>query len=515
MSIIKYFKAYYAQSPLTCILAAALLLRLAAAIFARGYGMYDDHFYVIEGSASIADGFDFFGWLPSSPNNTGPAGQNFFYMGLHYLLFMLLNAVGVTSPEAKMYVVRALHAVYSLSIVYFGYKIAGKYAGKKLAAQVGWLLAAFWFMPWLSARNLVEIHCIPFLLWGLWMYVKRDKPSVKTILLSGLVAGIAFSVRYQAIFMLAGFGLTLLCLAQLSSALVWGLGALLSMFLVQGGIDFYFWGAPCVEFTEYLRYNLVVVQPGDYPGGGPLKYVALIAGILVPPVSIFIFVGFFARWRKYLLLFLPSFVFLLFHSFFINKQERFILTIVPFIIILGMIGWRELLDFYKGKAAWLHKLARGSWKFFMVANAALLCFVTVHYSKKARVESMLYLSRYQPVVQLAKMNNIPFLPLFYLGEWATLLDIDRHNVAADAQLLLERGSDPRFVLLTADANASARVEELRRYFPGLVFETEIKPSLIDNLMFFLNPQHNENETLLIYRNQKYFPEKLGHAPASK
>lgn len=188
------------------------------------------------------------------------------------------------------------------------------------------------------------------------------------------------------------------------------------MFAVQGGLDLYFWGTPCVEFIEYLRYNLLVVQPGDYPGGGHFKYVALIAGILIPPVSIFIFGEFFFRWRRYLLLFLPSFIFLLFHSFFINKQERFILTIVPFLIILGMVGWSELLAAY-GKVAWLHKVARGSWKFFVVANAVLLCVISVHYSKKARVESMLYLSRYPQVEQLAKTSNIPFLPLFYLGEW--------------------------------------------------------------------------------------------------
>ncbi|MDR3189179.1 MAG: glycosyltransferase family 39 protein [Prevotellaceae bacterium] len=506
MNIITYFKACYAQRPLTCILIVALLSRLVAAIFARGYGMYDDHFCVIEKIAPLVDGVDLFSLLPNSANNAGPGGQNFFYMGLHYLLFVLLNAIGVTSPEAKMYVVRILHAVYSLTIVYFGYKIAGKYAGKKLAAQVGWLLAAFWFMPWLSVRNLVEVHCIPFLLWGVWMYIKRDSPNLKTVLLSGLVAGVAFSFRYQAILMLAGFGLALLCLGKFRNAFVWGGGALLSMFLIQGSMDFYFWGKPCVEFIEYLHYNLVVVQPGDYPGGGPFKYVALIAGILIPPVSIFIFGGFFVKWRKYLLLFLPSFVFLLFHSFFINKQERFILTIVPFVIILGLISWSEFLAAY-GKVAWLNKFARGSWKFFMVANAVLLCIITVHYSKKARVESMLYLSRYEQVELLAKMNNVPTLPLFYLGEWPTVQDIDRYNVAADAQRLLESGSEPRFVLLVANDVATEQVNALKQHFPDLVFETEIKPSLIDNLMFFLNPRHNENETLYIYRNQKYFPEK--------
>ena len=112
MSIINYFKAYYAQKPLACILTVALLLRLVAAIFARGYGMFDDHHCVIEEAGALADGVDRLGWLPGSPNNAGPAGLNLVYMGLHYLLFTLLNAVGLTAPDAKMYAVRALHAVY-------------------------------------------------------------------------------------------------------------------------------------------------------------------------------------------------------------------------------------------------------------------------------------------------------------------------------------------------------------------------------------------------------------------
>lgn len=90
---------------------------------------------------------------------------------------------------------------------------------------------------------------------------------------------------------------------------------------------------------------------------------------------------------------------------------------------------------------------------------------------------------------------------------ATVQDIDRHDIAAGAQRLLEGGVEPRFVLVTADSNVDAQLDAMRQSFPDLVFETEIKPSLIDNLMFFLNPRHNENETIYIYRNQKYFPEK--------
>jgi hypothetical protein len=303
--MLKTIKTYYLSHPLQCILIVACFLRLVAAFFAKGYGMHDDHFLVIEVAGSWAEGFNYNNWLPSD-SNTIPQGHSFFYVGLHYLLFVCLNTFGITSPEVKMFIVRIIHAVYSLSIVYFGYKITNKYAGNKTASQVGWLLAAFWFMPWLSVRNLVEIQCVPFLMWGMWIYTKKEKPDIKTLILSGLVAGIAFSIRYQTLFFLAGFGLALLCLKQFRNAIVWGFSALFMMFFIQGGIDFFVWGRPCAELIEYVRYNYMAA--GDYLQGGFLKYVWVILGLLLPPVSIFIFGGFFMRWRKYLLLFLPSFL---------------------------------------------------------------------------------------------------------------------------------------------------------------------------------------------------------------
>jgi len=46
------------------ILISALIIRLIAAIFSQGYGMHDDHFLIVEASASWVDGFDYNHWLP-------------------------------------------------------------------------------------------------------------------------------------------------------------------------------------------------------------------------------------------------------------------------------------------------------------------------------------------------------------------------------------------------------------------------------------------------------------------
>ncbi len=502
----KKIKEYYAQKPLQCILIVALLLRLIAAVFARGYGMHDDHFLVIESSGSFSDGSDYNSWLPSSPNNEGPQGHSFFYMGLHYILFWLLNALGIHSPETKMYLVRIIHAVYSLSIVYFGYKLVEKYSTKQVAVRTAWLLAALWFMPWMSVRNLVEIQCVPFLLWGTWIYLKKENPTIKTAILSGLISGVAFSIRFQSIFFLVGFGLALLCIRQFRNAAVWGISALFCMFLIQGGIDFFVWGKPCVELFEYVRYNFE--EAGSYLTGSPFMYVYVILGMLIPPVSIFIFFGFWVRWRRYLILFLPSFVFLLFHSLFLNKQERFIFSIVPSVLILGMIGWNEFKNSYR-QIGWIEKFERGSWKFFLVVNTILLCVVSVHYSKKARVESMLYLSKYKNMEQIAKMSDVSMLPMFYLGQWLPRVEIDKDRIGKSTEIILAKKQEPRFILLAENEQSSQIADSLKIYFPDLVFETKIKPSFIDDLLFRMNP-YNKNETLLIYRNQKYFPVKIEH-----
>jgi hypothetical protein len=482
----------------------SLLLRLIAAIFAKGYGMHDDHFLIIESSGSFVDGFDYNSWLPASHYNQGPHGHSFFYMGLHYVLFVILNALGIVSPDVKMYVVRIIHAVYSLSVVYFGYRIANKYAGRQTALQTAWLLAAFWFMPWLSVRNLVEIQCVPFLLWGIWIYLKKDTVNLKTAVLSGLIAGIAFSVRFQSAFILLGFALALLCLRQFKNAIAWGLAALFSMLLIQSSIDFFIWGKPCVELAEYVRYN--IIHAGDYLQGSSLMYVYLILGLFIPPVSMFIFWGFFVRWRKYLILFLPCFIFLLFHSLFLNKQERFVLTVVPMVIILGMTGWKEFISLHSGNKR-LNRFVKGSWRMFIVINTLLLCVMSVQYSKKTRVESMLYLSKYKQVEPLVKLSDVPMLPLFYLGQWVDRIDIDKDRTGSSIAALLENGIEPRFVLLTDNKQASQTIDSLRLYVPDLIFETKIQPGFVDKLLFSLNPFHNKNETILIYRNQKYFKDK--------
>lgn len=153
---------------------AALLIRLIAAIFSQGYGMHDDHFLIIEASSSWSDGYDYNNWLPWSENSHGtPEGHSFTYVGLNYIYFVCMKALGVLDPKILMLINRLLHAVFSLLILHFSYKITQRLGTQKQAITVGWILAFLWVLPFLSVRNLVEITCIPFMLWGMWLTIKN------------------------------------------------------------------------------------------------------------------------------------------------------------------------------------------------------------------------------------------------------------------------------------------------------------------------------------------------------
>jgi hypothetical protein len=507
----RVIKKYWNEQPVLLIMILAILSRLLAVIFARGFGMIDDHFLAVEAAQSWVDGHDYNAWLPGSPGNNGPTGHNFFYPGLHFLLFSFFKIIHLNDPQMKMFFVRLINATWSLITVYFGYKIAEKLSDRRSARMVGLLLAILWFMPWVSVRDLVEMSCIPFLVLAVWFIVSRDQSGqTSAYLLSGLFLGLAFDIRPQTI--LFSFGLIIAVLIQLKwkEAITLIIGALIPVFLIQGIVDYFIWGKPFVELIGYVEGNIRSAK--DYITLPWYNYFLVVFGILVPPISVMLFFGFLRTWKKFLLIFIPVAIFFIFHSYFPNKQERFILPILPFIIITGVIGWNEFIDHSK---YWINhqRLLRGFWIFFWVLNTAFLIPVSMVYSKRERVESMVYLSKYKNIKDLlvADQDNDPELfPRFYLGQWPGMYDEFIGN--ENTKTMIERvarapiQNQPRFILFTGSKLKPETVIQTRKSFPFIVYETTIEPGLIDKIMHWLNPI-NKSRYAFIYRNKALIPEK--------
>lgn len=518
----QFIKSYWKQNPLKSILILAFVLRLVAAIFSQGYGMHDDHFVVIEEPWSWTQNQDYDGWLPGTRGEDAkPSIFSFFYPGINYITFEALDFIGIDNPKGQMFIIRLLLGLFSLLTVYYGYKIADYYANKKIAEKVGVLLALFWFMPFFSVRNLVEIVAIPPLLAGTWFIIKTQssastsKRALALYLFAGIITGISISIRFQSIVFIGGLGLVLLFYRKWIPAIVFGLGNLLIIGIIQGGIDYLIWGEPFATLKGYIEYN--ITHKNAYGNqGNYLMYLELIPGLLLPPVGLFIFIGFFMKAKKHLLLFLPTLLFIVFHTYFPNRQERFILTVIPMVIILGVIGWELFIE----KSKWWNKhkgLDKGFRIFFWSLNTILLILLTFTYSKRSRVEAMYFFHNTDKQVNSVLIDDTGrksnmMMPVMYAGHAINTVAISNYypdslkvfphysyiQACHSLKILDDSVMTPEYILFVENINLDERVDYMKRYFPNLSFEAYIEPSLTDKFMKKINP-NNKNEDFYIYK----------------
>jgi hypothetical protein len=500
-NFIQAFKQKY--TPLQQLLWIGFFWRMLSVIFSKGFGFHDDHFLIIESSSSWADGFDYNYWLPSPDDPTRvPQGHSLFYVGIHYYIFKFFKLIGVADPQVKMYFVRLLHALWSLLIISFSYKIAEQYSNKKVAWYAGLFAALYWFMPFISVRNLAEFVCIPPILTSIYL-LHKEKINSKNALLAGMWLGIAFSMRFQSVFVTAGIGLALLIQrTKIKDIILLCLSFAVMVLLTQGLVDYVIWKRPFAEFWEYVQYNLN--NAGTYGTDNWHMYFDLIFGLLIPPLSFLLFAGYFVTWKKMPLIFWSVFIYLAFHTYFPNKQERFVLTVFPLMMISGTVGMFLIWEKYKERINL--KLFRFCRLFVFVVNLLLLPILTLSYSKRHRVESMMYLhhkedARSFMVEDSNKENDFLMPPLFYFGKWFSVCGINK-NFTPDSALKYYNGqplnSRPNYVVFMEDKNMKPRVDSLKKRFPTLEYEATIEPSLIDKTLYWLNPV-NDNQTAFIYK----------------
>ena len=488
----------WTSKPLLTILLLAAFFRLISAIFSKGYGMSDDHFLVIELAQHWIDGHH--EWF----QREHPFGHSLVYPGLHYILFYLLQKIHVTDPQLKMLIVRLIHAAYSMLVVWFGYLITRKLSDDKNAKQVGLILALFWILPIMSVRNLVEFVCIPPAMIGFFLAIKGEEINQeKWWILAGVMFGLSFTFRYQISIIISGIGLVLLIQKKIKSFFLFSIGFLIGAFIFQGLVDWVAWGYPFAAFGRYVVYN--IQSRYSYLTGPWYQYLALILGVFIPPISLMLFWGLLRTWKKHALMFVPTALFLVFKSYFPNKQERFILPILPFILMLGIIGWNEFVNksnFWQTKK----KLLRGFWIWFWIINCILLIVVSPTYTKKNRVETLYYLSKKEDVrgvIFESFQRTTPNPPKFYLNKKDVI--IYRYPRTKSKQDLLNEINEkqqpfPTYIIFLGEQGINDRVSKFKTDFSAkLEFMVKIKPDLIDDVLYRLNPEHNRNQTSYIYK----------------
>jgi hypothetical protein len=231
------------------------------------------------------------------------------------------------------------------------------------------------------------------------------------------------------------------------------------------------------------------------PNTNYFMYIIVLVGSLFLPLGLLIGYGFFRSFKRYAILFIPTFAFLLFHTFYPNRQERFVLTIVPFFIILGVMGYQELCEF-KSKV----KLWKTSMLIFWILNTVFLCFATTMYSKKSRVEAMysLYnnnMDNERILQEGSASQRTSMLPKFYGKAWHCTF-IERIDSTQDLRVL--EGMDYDYIMFFDELNLSHRIKQYKAIYPQMSLVNRCEPSFIDVLLRKLNPK-NANEYIEVWK----------------
>lgn len=478
------------------IIGAALLVRLVAVLFSPGYGMHDDHFLIIESSSSWVNGSDYNHWLPWSDGNTGkPEGHSFTYVGLNFIYFYFMKMIGIVDPKILMLFNRLIHGLVSMLVVVYGIKITEKLATVKNAKIVGWFLGVLWIIPFLSVRNLVETAAIPFLIAGVW-FLLRERTK-RDFLWAGIIIGFAVSFRYQIGVFAIGIAAIYFFRYQWKPFFQFCTGVLLMFILTQGLVDYIIWGYPFAEIWSYVTYNMNE-GTGYLPNENYFMYFFVLMGVMLVPMGILLMVGFVKSWKKYALLFVPTVIFILFHTLYPNRQERFILTILPFFIILGVVGY-ELLRESNLKM----KLWKFSWVAFWLLNIPILIFASTMYSKKSRVEAMysIYdngMKNEMILMEGSVSGSVSMMPKFYSGDWSSTI---MERTDPNSTLKVDDRLDYDYIFFCDEKDLQKRVKQYSSVYPDMQLFKKCEPSLLDKLLRALNPR-NSNEYIEVWKTNR-------------
>jgi hypothetical protein len=470
---------------------------MTAALFSKGFLTLDDHFNFVVDADMIADGYR----LPSDYKDSP------LYPFFGATIMVIGRMLGNLSPDIEILSIRIIQGLLSLFVIYFVYKILESKVGKSSAILGGLITTTLFIMPIMAVHQFEESLCQIPLLASIWILVdqeNKDRNNPAIIISSGILMGISLIMRFPMISFIGVFVLGLSFKKSTRQYFTAFLIGVLFVMATQAVTNIFINGE--FGYSFYRNYGWIYKNPNDifhtsgYPAGPPWRYLLTLLAIFIPPFSILFLLSTFRSGKQFLLIGISTLSFFIAHSVIANKQERFLLPIIPLLIILSVAGLPKLKERFSKKG--LFKLYRGCWIYFWIFNSILLALTLFHYGKKDRIEPFAFIQEQHNATGVAIVQyNYEFLvPIYYLGKPTppTYWFLEKKNFDEEAIQIADVKSSINYVVLYSDSVEFDKSIFEHALGKQLKLEKEISPSVGDWIAHFFNPKYNRIKTARIF-----------------
>jgi GPI mannosyltransferase 3 len=355
------------------IILVSALIFIVTAWFSEGFYHWDEHFQITE-FAGLKLGLTEKSSLPWEYEcQMRPGIQPL----IAFAVYKVASFAGINDPFFISFVLRLIAAAVSFLSIYLMVRLYNTKIDEKL--RYAFLLLSF--LLWLSVFNSVRFSSESFagriFIIGFAFILMKQKCRPVDYLMTGIILGLAFLVRYQVAFMIAGFAAWLLFIHKSGIRNIAYLGAgLFIAFLAGVVIDRWFYGEWVLTTWNYFDQNILLGKAagfGTYPWWYYIEQTFMNA---LPPFSLVYITAIivYAIYKPKDEITWTVLPFLVAHFIIGHKEIRFIFPVIGFLPVMIIMSAQIFLE-KKGFEFAGRKVVRVFVKAFWYTNLILLGIV--------------------------------------------------------------------------------------------------------------------------------------------
>lgn len=395
-----------------------------------------------------------------------------------HVLSQAALAMGMSHPFMQYSFVVLIIGFLSTIVLFSGFR---RFFLDDLDARLGVVMLGFYFgSALIFTRPMFESMSAPFVVWGALFAVRYDRSKMAKDLVFGAIAmSLAFLVRPQA-----GICALILVALPILHRRWKDLGAValagLVLFVLAGIPDLLIRGSWHHSLLGLIDYN--VKHGSSYGSQPPFYYLPVIFAMCFGPWFIASYdlgrLKIFYREHRTVLWMIAIFV--LEHSLFTHKFERFLIPILPLLLLMLVPLMRQLLEGFAVRKFRVLSL---------VAVNFLLWVPSTFFEPQGHlIDLVLYTEDHPQARQALNVDEaVTWLPDVFQNQGSISLQPARSSELIAAGRLCEQP------LLANDWVA----DEMKKANPALKTDRVFQPGVIDRLAYKFNREHNLRRAPLV------------------